>query len=161
MTASRAGMKLDHIGIAVADLAAGERLYAGAFGGRVVLREALQAEGVEIAFIDAGGTLLELLAPTAEDGPLARFVRSRGEGLHHLAFEVPDLDAALREAAAHGLRAVDAHPRRGARGRVIAFLHPSTAQGVLVELVQRPQPPRGAGTSASSGVRRKARPART
>ena len=108
---------LDHIGIAVSDLAAAELLYTVALGGRIVSREQRDDERVRLTFVDAAGALFELLTPTAEDGPLARFLRSRGEGLHHLAFEVPDLDAALR---------------------VVAFLHPSAARGVLVELVQRP-----------------------
>lgn len=129
---------LDHIGIAVSDLAAAELLYTVALGGRIVSREQRDDERVRLTFVDAAGALFELLTPTAEDGPLARFLRSRGEGLHHLAFEVPDIDAALRAAAAAGMRAVDAHPRHGARGRVVAFLHPSAARGVLVELVQRP-----------------------
>jgi len=131
-------VKLDHIGIAVSDLQAAEFLYTIALAGRVVSREELAGEHVRLTFIDAAGALFELLTPTAEDGPLARFLRSRGGGLHHLAFEVADLEATLRDAAAGGMRVVDEHPRRGARGRLIAFLHPSATQGVLVELVQRP-----------------------
>ncbi|HEY6103759.1 MAG TPA: methylmalonyl-CoA epimerase [bacterium] len=131
--------RLDHVGIAVSDLQAAELLYTAALGGRVLAREELPAEHVRLVFIDAAGALFELLAPTAEDGALAQFLRSRGEGFHHLAFEVADLDATLRDAVAGGMRVVDEHPRRGARGRLIAFLHPSAARGVLVELVQRPR----------------------
>jgi methylmalonyl-CoA epimerase len=131
--------RLDHVGIAVSDLHAAELLYTAALGGRVLAREELAGEHVCLTFIDAAGALFELLAPTADDGPLARFLRSRGEGLHHLAFEVADLEATLRDAAAGGMRLVDEHPRRGARGRLIAFLHPSAARGVLVELVERPR----------------------
>jgi methylmalonyl-CoA epimerase len=131
-------VRLDHIGIAVTDLHAAELLYTTALGGAVALREELADERVRVLFIDTGGALLELLTPTGGDGPLARFLRSRGEGLHHLAFEVPDVAVALRDAAATGMRLVDEHPRRGARGRLMAFLHPSAARGVLVELVQRP-----------------------
>lgn len=130
--------RLDHVGIAVSDLEAAELLYTAALGGTVAAREELADERVRVVFIEAGGALLELLAPTGDAGPLARFLRSRGEGLHHLAFEVPDVTIALRDAAAMGMRAVDEHPRRGARGRLIAFLHPAAARGVLVELVQRP-----------------------
>jgi len=132
-------VRLDHIGIAVSDLPAAERLYAGVLGGRVAAREDLPGEGVRVVFIAVGGALVELLTPEGGDGPLTRFLQSRGEGLHHLAFEVPDLAASLREAAAGGRRVVDEHPRRGARGRLIAFLHPSATRGVLVELVQRPE----------------------
>ena len=131
-------MRLDHIGIAVSDLPAAEILYTVALGGIVASREELADERVRVVFIEAGGALLELLTPTEDDGPLARFLQSRGEGLHHLAFEVPDVAATLRDATATGMRVVDEHPRRGARGRLIAFLHPSAARGVLVELVQRP-----------------------
>jgi methylmalonyl-CoA epimerase len=139
-------VRLDHIGIAVTDLPAAELLYLTAMGGRIVGREELPAEQVRLVFIEAGGALFELLAPAGAEGPIARFLTSRGEGLHHLAFEVSDLEDALRDAAAAGMRPVDAQPRRGARGRLIAFLHPSAARGVLVELVQRPSPRSSAGT---------------
>lgn len=131
-------MRLDHVGIAVHDLEDALRLYTTVFGGRLAHREDLAADAVRVAFIEAGGIFLELLAPLDEAGPLARFLQSRGEGLHHLAFEVPDIARALREAQAAGQRPVDAHPRRGTRGRLIAFLHPSGARGVLIELVQAP-----------------------
>lgn len=136
-------LALDHIGVAVTDLAAAERLYVQTLGGRVIARQDLDSDGVRAVFVALGGTLIELLAPAGDGGPLLRFLTSRGEGLHHLAFEVADLDGALREAAAGGLRLVDASPRPGTRGRLIAFLHPSTTRGVLIELVQRP--PRGHG----------------
>jgi methylmalonyl-CoA epimerase len=136
--ALRGRLTLDHIGIAVADLPAAERLYTEALGGRVIAREDLAGDGVRVAFVELGGALLELLAPAGAGGPLSRFLASRGEGLHHLAFEVADLEAALRGAAADGMRLVDAGPRAGTRGRLIAFLHPSAARGVLVELIQRP-----------------------
>lgn len=130
-------MRLDHIGIAVRDLEAGVRLYTGVFGGRVVHRETLAQEGVAVVFVDTGGTLLELLAPATADGPLARFLQTRGEGLHHLGFEVADLSRALADAVSKGQRAVEDRPRHGTRGRLIAFLHPAASHGVLVELVQR------------------------
>jgi methylmalonyl-CoA epimerase len=135
----RGRLTLDHIGVAVADLAAAEQLYTTTLGGRVVAREALAADGVSVVFVAVNGALIELLTPSGAAGPLVRFLAARGEGLHHLAFEVGDLDAAVREAAAEGLRLVDARPRRGTRGRMIAFLHPSAARGVLIELVQRPE----------------------
>ncbi len=111
-------MRLDHIGIAVSDLQAAELLYTSALGGAVASREELAEEHVHLVFIEAGGALLELLAPTGDEGALARFLHTRGEGLHHLAFEVPDVAATLRDASAAGLRAVDERPRRGARGRL-------------------------------------------
>ncbi|MGH2398550.1 MAG: VOC family protein [bacterium] len=108
------------------------------FGGRMVHREELVEERVTVAFIDAGGIFIELLSPSAKEGPLARFLETRGEGLHHLAFEVADIHRALRNAERAGHVPVDRHPRRGSRGRLIAFLHPSTAGGVLIELVATP-----------------------
>lgn len=134
-------MRLDHVGIAVRDLEAGLRLYTEVFGGRLVHRETLVHEGVHLVFVDMGGTLIELLAPIANEGPLAKFLETRGEGLHHLAFEVPDLNRALAEAADKGLRPVTDGPRHGprhgSRSRMVAFLHPAGSRGVLIELVQR------------------------
>lgn len=131
-------MKVDHVGIAVRSIEPAVRIYIASFGGQIVHREELAEERVTVAFLDAGGILLELLAPTADGGSLARFLESRGEGLHHLAFEVADIQRALRNAERAGHRPVDRHPRRGSRGRLIAFLHPSTAGGVLIELVETP-----------------------
>ncbi len=129
-------MKFDHIGIAVRNLDDAVRMYATVFAAQVVHREDLPQESVRLAFVDTGGVLLELLAPVGETGALARFLASHGEGLHHLAFAVQDLTRALREAVAAGQRAVDDAPRRGSRGRLVAFLHPGSAHGVLIELVQ-------------------------
>lgn len=131
-------MKVDHVGIAVRDIEDAVKVYTSTFGGRLVHREDLPEERVSVAFVDCGGVLLELLAQTGEEGALTRFLQSRGEGLNHLAFEVADVQRALRNAERAGHRPVDRHPRRGARGRLIAFLHPSTAGGVLIELVQAP-----------------------
>ena len=128
-------MRLDHIGIAVRELDAAVALYTSVLGGRVVHRELLSHEGVRLAFVEVPGALLELLTPTADEGPLARFLRARGEGLHHLAFEVPDVARAIEAATSAGQRAIDARPRPGARGRMIAFLHPASLRGVLIELI--------------------------
>lgn len=132
-------MHLDHVGIAVTDLDAAVEGYAAAFGAAVTERYDLPDDRVRVAFLDAGGALLELLQPTDDAGPVARFLKRRGEGLHHLAFLVPDLVEALAAARAAGRRLIDDRPRPGAGGRLIAFLHPSTAQGVLIELVQAPE----------------------
>lgn len=132
-------MRLDHVGIAVLDLEAALQVYMTVFGSTLAHREELASDEVRVAFVDAGGILLELLAPLGTTGPLARFLQSRGEGLHHLAFEVPDLDRAVQEMASAGRRLVDVRPRTGTRGRRIAFLHPSAAQGVLIELVEPPR----------------------
>ncbi len=129
-------MRFDHVGIAVRNLDDAVRTYATIFAAQVVHREDLPQESVRLAFVDTGGVLLELLAPVGETGALARFLGSHGEGLHHLAFAVDDVTNALREAVAAGQRAVDDAPRRGSRGRLVAFLHPESAHGVLIELVQ-------------------------
>lgn len=131
-------MKVDHVGIAVRNLDDAVKLYISTFGGRMIHREELVEDGVTVAFVDQGSVLLELLAPAAEGGPLSRFLETRGQGLHHLAFEVADIQRALRNAERAGHRPVDRRPRRGSRGRLIAFLHPSTAGGVLIELVETP-----------------------
>jgi methylmalonyl-CoA/ethylmalonyl-CoA epimerase len=129
---------LDHIGIAVTDLEAAIHFYTGAFGAVVTERYDLPHDKVRVAFLDAGGALLELLQPSGDDGPVFRFLQRRGEGLHHVAFLVPDLVQALADARTRGQRLIDERPRPGAGGRLIAFLHPATSHGVLVELIQAP-----------------------
>jgi len=127
--------RLGHLGIIVRRYRA-----AAAFYRRLGLvergREAFPGENVRIAFIPVGNAGIELLEPLAPTGPLVRFLQRRGEGIHHLAFEVPDLDQALARAQAAGLRPIDASPRRGAGGTRVAFLHPDAAHGVLIELVE-------------------------
>lgn len=134
-----AGLPLDHVGIAVADLAHGDAYEAlgwtpeGADGD-------VAAQGVRVRMLRGGpGPALELLAPLAEAGagaPIARFLARRGPGLHHVAFAVPDLDAAMARLRATGAPFVDAAPRPGFGGHRVAFLHPSWTGGVLVELVE-------------------------
>ena len=104
--------------------------------------EEVPSQGVRVAFLPAGGVRLELLESLTPDGVIARFVESRGEGLHHLAFAVADIRAELRRLQAAGLELVDAEPRPGAHGRLVAFLHPRSAHGVLVELVEEAPPSR-------------------
>jgi len=132
-------MHLDHVGVAVNDLDAAIRFYGETLGAVVTERYELPHDRVRVAFLDAGGALLELLQPLGDKGPVFRFLERRGEGLHHLAFLVPDLPRALADARANGQRLIDERPRPGAGGRLIAFLHPTTSHGVLIELVQAPQ----------------------
>ncbi|HET9250920.1 MAG TPA: methylmalonyl-CoA epimerase [Candidatus Eisenbacteria bacterium] len=134
---------LAHIGIAVPSIDAAIPAWES-LGYRVRDREAIASMGLEVAFLDSGGaegatdgTLLELLEPTAADTPVGRFLESRRGGLHHLAFLVPDLEAALRQAEALGLELIDRTPREGSHGLRIGFLHPRSFHGVLVELCQR------------------------
>jgi methylmalonyl-CoA epimerase len=127
---------LDHVGIAVADLEAAIAFYESAFGARVVHRERVEHDGVEEALIAVGESYIQLLTPTRPGSPVARFLERRGEGLHHVGYRVEDCAAALAEAVAGGAEAIDAAPRPGSRGTIVAFLHPRSAVGTLVELVQ-------------------------
>lgn len=129
-------MGLAHVGIAVPSIETALPAWES-LGFRLADREELAAMGLRIAFLEGGGTLLELLEPTSPDTPVGRFLESRRGGLHHLAFLVPDLEAALREAEALGLELIDRTPRDGGHGLRIAFLHPRSFHGVLVELCQR------------------------
>jgi methylmalonyl-CoA epimerase len=124
-----------HIGIAVADLEEGVATYARLLGGVVEHRERVPDQGVEAATVLVGGSRLELLAPTGDDTPVGRFLASRGPGIHHIAYEVDDIAAALEELAAAGAQLVDAAPRRGLFGLQVAFVHPDAVHGVLTEVV--------------------------
>jgi methylmalonyl-CoA/ethylmalonyl-CoA epimerase len=101
--------------------------------------EEVASQRVRVAFLPVGDTRLELLEPTAADSPVARFLEKRGEGLHHLAFEVDTVQGALEGARGRGLRLIDEAPRLGARGCMVAFLHPSSCHGVLVEFIEVPR----------------------
>ena len=129
---------LDHVAVAVADLDAACDRYEQLLGGKVVHREIVPGQPVEVAFVDVPGTtLIELVSATEPDTPLARFVERRGEGLHHICFRVENLAAALRQAETDGYELIDREGRPGAAGSRIAFLHPRAAGGVLVELKQK------------------------
>jgi methylmalonyl-CoA epimerase len=139
---------IDHIGFAVRDLAATLRLYRDVLGLPVVHEEIDPYGGLKAAFVKVGDTYLEFLqdvAPEAAGGTkvidqrdIARAIEKRGEGLHHIAFRVPDIRAAMREMAARGLRLIDAQPRPGCRDSQIFFLHPQGTNGVLIHFVERP-----------------------
>lgn len=129
-------MTLDHVGIAVRSIEEASRVYATAFGLTMADRYELPREHVRVAFLRSGAVDVELLEPFGDTGPIAAFLSTRGPGLHHIAFRVPDLAAAMATAVAAGCTVVEPAPRRGARGHPIVFLHPSTLGGVLVELVQ-------------------------
>src|SRR5262245_24654901 len=136
--ASREIMKatLDHIGIAVADLAAALAFYRDALGLEIEAPEDVASQRVRAHFIPAGEAALELLEATAPDSPIAKYVEKRGPGLHHITLRVPDIRAALDQLKARGVRLIDETPRPGAHGSLVAFIHPSSAHGVLVELKQ-------------------------
>ena len=128
--------RIDHIGVAVADLEAAISLHEQTYGMPVVHREVVEAQGVEAALLDVGESHVELLRPLAEDSPVGRFMAKRGPGLHHVAYAVDDVEAALQALRERGLQLIDETPRTGIRGTQVAFLHPKTAGGVLTELVQ-------------------------
>jgi methylmalonyl-CoA epimerase len=128
--------RIDHVGIAVADLDAAVVLHEREYGMPLVHREVVEAQGVEAVLLDVGESHVELLRPLAGDTPVGRFLAKRGPGLHHVAYGVDDIEAALAQLKAQGIRLIDEAPRTGIRGSRVAFLHPSASGAVLTELVE-------------------------
>ncbi len=131
---------LDHVGIAVADLPSALAFFRDALGLHVEAAEDVASQGVRAHVLPVGDVALELLEATSPDSPIARFVGKRGPGLHHVTLRVADLSAALARLKARGVRLIDEHPRPGAEGALVAFIHPAAAHGVLVELKQGGRP---------------------
>ncbi len=131
---------IDHIGIAVDDLNAAVELYCARLGATVTLREKLEEQGVEIAFIGGGATKVELLAPLREGTTLSKFLARRGAGLHHIGYRVANIKEELARLAQAGCVLIDSTPRPGAAGSQIAFISPKSFMGVLTELVQSQTP---------------------
>jgi methylmalonyl-CoA epimerase len=131
---------LDHVGIAVKDLREALAFYRDALGLEVEAPEEVASQRVRAHFIPAGGSSLELLEATAADSAIAKYVEKRGPGLHHITLRVEDIRAALAQLKSRGARLVDPEPRPGAEGALVAFIHPSSAHGVLVELKESPSP---------------------
>ena len=125
---------LDHVGIAVASLDESMAFFRDALGLEVSLVEEVSSQQVRAHFVQTGSTALEILEATGDDSPITRFVKRRGPGLHHITLRVDDLPAALAELKQRGVRLIDEVPRSGAEGARVAFIHPSSAHGVLVEL---------------------------
>jgi methylmalonyl-CoA epimerase len=136
-------MQLDHIGIAVADLAQALAFYRDALGLTVDESEEILSQRVRAHFLSVGDPALELLEATAPDSPIAKYLDKRGPGLHHITLRVDDIQAALSRLKAHGVRLIDEAPRPGAEGALVAFVHPSATHGVLVELKQQAAPKGG------------------
>ena len=128
--------RLDHIGIAVSNIDEALSFYRDALGLEVESPEDVDTERVRAHFIPAGEAALELLEATADDSPIARYVAKRGPGLHHITLRVDDIRAALAQLSSRGVRLIDQTPRPGAHGSLVAFIHPSSTHGVLVELKQ-------------------------
>ena len=129
--------KIDHIGVAVQDLEQSLRFYRDQLGLGLKGIEEVAEQKVRVAFLPLGESKVELLEPIDPEGPVAKFIESRGEGIHHLAFRVTNLEAKLAQLKAQGVRLIDEKPRYGAGGARIAFLHPKSTGGVLVELCER------------------------
>jgi len=127
---------IEHIGIAVRNLRDAIRLYESVYGLECYRVEEVVDQKVKTAFLQLGQTKIELLESTAPDGPIAKYIEKKGEGIHHIAFAVSDLPSALQEAASNGVQLIDKHPRAGAEGLQIAFLHPKSTFGVLTELCE-------------------------
>lgn len=129
--------KIAHIGIAVNDLDAALALFRDAMGLHVEYRRTVSEQGVEIVGLPVGESEIELLKPLSEEGGVAKFLQSRGEGIHHICFEVDDIEAALRNLEAHGYRLIDRTPRVRDDGRKYAFVHPKGTHGVLIEFYEK------------------------
>jgi methylmalonyl-CoA/ethylmalonyl-CoA epimerase len=130
-------MKIDHLGIAVRSIADSLAFYRDALGLELKGTERVADQGVTVAMLPVGESRIELLEPVSDETTVGRFIAKRGEGLHHICYEVADLQAKLEELRARGVRVLDGYPRRGAEGHMVAFLHPASANGVLVELVEK------------------------
>lgn len=129
---------LDHVGIAVPDLDAAVGFYEQTFGARLVHRERVEHDGVEEALMACGDSFVQLLTPTRDDSAIDNWLKRHGPGIHHVGYRVSDCAVARDQAVAAGVRALDDAPRPGSRGTTVAFLHPKTALGTLIELVEDP-----------------------
>jgi methylmalonyl-CoA epimerase len=128
--------RVDHIGVAVEDIDASLELYERDYGMTLVHREIVAEQGVEAVLLDVGENHIELLAATGPDTPVGRFLAKNGPGMHHVAYQVQDIEATLAALKESGLRLIDETPRVGIRNSRVAFLHPKTAGGLLTEIVQ-------------------------
>jgi methylmalonyl-CoA/ethylmalonyl-CoA epimerase len=128
--------KLEHIGIAVKNLDSANKLVSRLLGRDHYKIEEVASEGVRTSFFEIGGVKIELLEATNPESPIAKFIDKKGEGVHHLAFEVSDINKSLREYETKGFQLINALPKEGADNKMIAFLHPKSTNGVLVELCQ-------------------------
>lgn len=129
--------KIDHLGIAVHSIEEQLPLYTTGFGLEVIHEEVIEDQKVRAVFIQVGESCVELLEPTSPESPIAKYLEKKGQGIHHVAYAVEDIDAALANAKAQGYRLIDETPRKGGHGKLIAFLHPKETFGVLTEFCQQ------------------------
>jgi methylmalonyl-CoA epimerase len=130
--------EIDHVAIAVNDLDAAVAWYEDVFGASVEHREVVESDGVAEALLRVADSYIQLLTPTRDDSPVAKYLAKRGEGLHHVGYRVANCAAALDAVKAAGGRVIDQAPRPGSRGTIVAFVHPATSFGTLIELVEDP-----------------------
>ena len=130
-------LKIDHLGIAVKSIEGGKNFWTDALGLSLEGIETVAEQKVTTAFLPVGESEVELLESTAPDGPIAKYLEKKGEGIQHIAFRVANIDEALAELKAKGIQLIDEKPRKGAGGARIAFIHPKATSGVLVELCER------------------------
>tara|TARA_B100000809_G_C14978924_1_gene473756 strand:- start:210 stop:611 length:402 start_codon:yes stop_codon:yes gene_type:complete len=128
--------KIEHIGIAVKDLEVSNKLFASLFGEKHYKEEEVVSEGVKTSFFKSGPNKIELLQATNEDSPIAKFINKKGEGIHHIAFAVSDINAEIERLKKEGFVVLNETPKKGADNKLVAFLHPKTTNGVLIELCQ-------------------------
>jgi methylmalonyl-CoA/ethylmalonyl-CoA epimerase len=128
--------KLEHIGIAVKNLDQSNKLFAKLLGRKHYKVEEVNSEGVKTSFFEIGGVKIELLEASRPDSPVAKFIEKRGEGIHHLAFEVSDLKKSLKTYTEEGFQVINQEPKEGADNKMVCFLHPKSTQGVMIELCQ-------------------------
>jgi methylmalonyl-CoA/ethylmalonyl-CoA epimerase len=128
--------RIDHIGVAVEEIEPALALYRDSFELTVAHREVVEEQGVEAVLLDVGENHVELLAPLGPDTPVGKFLAAKGPGLHHVAYQVSDIDATLEALKQAGLQLIDEQPRTGIRGSRVAFMHPRATVGVLTEIVQ-------------------------
>jgi methylmalonyl-CoA epimerase len=128
--------QIDHVGIAVADMEAALATYEERLGVRPSVRKVMEKDGIDAAMLDLGETHVELIAPSRSDSVITGFLERRGDGMHHVAYRVDDIRAALADLKASGARLLDEEPRMGVMGHLVAFVHPKSFGGVLTELVQ-------------------------
>lgn len=129
-------MKINHLGIATKGIDEALKFWSDALGLENVHTEIVEDQKVRVAMLPIGESRIELLEPTSDDSPITKFLEKRGGGIHHIAVEVEDINAALMKLKSEGARLIDENPRRGAEGCLVAFVHPAAAGGVLLELVQ-------------------------
>lgn len=128
--------KIEHIGIAVKDIEASNKLFASLFGEAHYKMEEVASEGVKTSFFKTGPNKIELLEATNPDSPIAKFIEKKGEGIHHIAFAVEDIRAEMKRLSEEGFTLLNEEPKHGADNKLVAFLHPKTTNGVLIELCQ-------------------------